>query len=138
VCSSDLTESAVYEIHQHIQYLLELEGAYLDGIYYCPHFPDGSVQEYRIQCRCRKPGTGMVEQASRDLGIETHGSYLIGDKLTDIETARRARLIGILVLTGYGSTEWERYLQDPKLPAPHHVCEHLYSAVDWILKQENI
>ena len=58
-------ESAVCEIHSHIQSLLEKEGAYLDGIYYCPHLPEGEIPEYRIQCSCRKPEIGMAPSKPR-------------------------------------------------------------------------
>jgi len=132
------TESSVCEIHSHIQSLLETRGAYLDGIYYCPHLPEGAIPEYRIQCSCRKPGIGMVEAAQRDFGIERQGSYLIGDKLADIETAGRAGLTGMLVLTGYGTTEWERHVREGTGPGPHLVCKDLWTAVEWIMRKENI
>jgi D-glycero-D-manno-heptose 1,7-bisphosphate phosphatase len=131
-------ESALHEIHQHIELLLAGGGAHLDGIYYCPHFPEGTVPQYRMQCRCRKPETGMVEQACRELPIEIRGSYVIGDKLTDMEMARRSGLIGILVLTGYGAREWERHLTEGSGPEPSRVCEDIGAAVDWIMERENL
>ena len=93
-------ESRVHEVHKRMKDLLRLEGARLDGIYYCPHHPDE-------KCRCRKPETGLVEEASRDLHIDCSRSYVVGDRRGDIEFAHKIGAKGILVLTGYGREERE-------------------------------
>ncbi|RPI99856.1 MAG: HAD family hydrolase, partial [Deltaproteobacteria bacterium] len=100
-------ESVVQEVHQKMVGLLRAEGAYLDGIYYCPHHPDAGDPPFRQRCRCRKPATGLVEQAARDLDLDLSSSYAIGDRGIDIEFARKIGAKGILVLTGYGKGEWE-------------------------------
>lgn len=76
--------------------LLAAEGAAVDGIYVCPHAPEDN-------CPCRKPRTGLVEQAARELGIDIARSWMIGDKAADLELARNAGMRGVLVRTGYGA-----------------------------------
>lgn len=63
---------------------LNILGVFFSGIYYCPHHPKGIVPEYRINCQCRKPGTGMFLQAINELGLDIHSSYTIGDSVRDI------------------------------------------------------
>lgn len=60
-----------------------LEGANLDGVYYCPHHPDYGIGPYRVRCQCRKPAPGMILQAIHEHGIDRSRSMLIGDKLSD-------------------------------------------------------
>jgi D-glycero-D-manno-heptose 1,7-bisphosphate phosphatase len=96
-------EAFVQQAHEHLATLLARDGIALDGYYYCPHHPDGTVERYRRVCRCRKPGTGMVEQAARDLQLDVARSFVVGDKWIDVELARNAGARGILVRTGYGA-----------------------------------
>lgn len=53
-------------------------------IFYCPHHPQGSVAEFRVECACRKPNSGMLEQAASKYKIDVHQSLLIGDKESDL------------------------------------------------------
>jgi D-glycero-D-manno-heptose 1,7-bisphosphate phosphatase len=129
-------ESLIHDVHRRMEGLLEREGAYLDGIYYCPHHPDAGSPPYRQKCRCRKPDTGMVEEASKALNLDCSKSYVIGDRGKDLEFAYRTGARGILVLTGYGKGEWE-YRQDQWKVKPDYVAQDLYEAVQWILRQES-
>jgi len=126
------TEEGVAAVHQRLEELLDGHHARLDGLYYCPHHPEGIVEEYRKACSCRKPAVGMFERASHALGIELPGSYMIGDKLTDMEAARRVGLTGILVQTGYGEREWKMSLQAPDFPKPDRTVADLAEAVEFI------
>jgi D-glycero-D-manno-heptose 1,7-bisphosphate phosphatase len=128
-------ESLILRVHQKMIELLKKEGAHLDGIYYCPHHPDVGVPPYRTKCRCRKPGTGLVEKAVKDLDIDCLRSYAIGDRGADIGFAHQFGAKGILVLTGYGKGEWE-YFGGQWREKPDHVASDLYEAVQWILRQE--
>ena len=71
------------EIHNKMETLLGKDGAYLDGIYFCPHHPDsgfkGEVKELKFDCDCRKPKPGMLLQAAKDFNIDLEQSYMIGD-----------------------------------------------------------
>jgi D-glycero-D-manno-heptose 1,7-bisphosphate phosphatase len=95
-------EDFVREAHRHLDQLLTPAGAAPDAYYYCPHHPDGVVEQYRRECRCRKPSPGMIEQAARDLGIDVGRSFVVGDKWLDVGLANQAGARGILVRTGYG------------------------------------
>ncbi|RDV04734.1 D-glycero-alpha-D-manno-heptose-1,7-bisphosphate 7-phosphatase [Undibacter mobilis] len=80
-------EAAVAALHAHMRGYLAARGAHIDAFYYCPHHPDGKVAAYTMRCDCRKPGTGMFEQAARDWPIDRARSFMIGDKDIDIAAA---------------------------------------------------
>ncbi|OGP92362.1 MAG: D,D-heptose 1,7-bisphosphate phosphatase [Deltaproteobacteria bacterium RBG_16_48_10] len=130
-------ESLIHLVHQRMQEFLKREGAYLDGIYYCPHHPDVGSPPYRQKCRCRKPETGLVDEASKSLDLDCSKSYMIGDRGNDLEFAHRIGARGILVLTGYGKGEWE-YCQNRWKVKPEYVAQDLYEAAQWILRQESL
>jgi len=98
------TEAELKNIHNKLESLLGREHAFLDRIYYCPHHPEkgfpGERPELKIKCDCRKPGIGMLQQAVNDLNIDLANSWLIGDTLTDLQTAKNAGVKSILVSTG--------------------------------------
>lgn len=75
-------ESLLDRIHEKLRRDLEADEARLDGIYYCPHRPDEG-------CDCRKPATGLIERAVRDLGIDLRSSYVIGDGDCDMSMGRK-------------------------------------------------
>lgn len=89
------TEAAVDLFNTHIQERLKAEGAHIDAFYYCPHHPEGVVKELAIQCRCRKPQPGMLEQAARDRPIDLSRSFLIGDKDDDLAAAAAFQIRGV-------------------------------------------
>lgn len=125
----------VNEVHEHMIDLLKKKNAFIDGIYFCPHYAGGSVKEYSIPCNCRKPDTGLISKASEHLSIDMSRSYVIGDRLSDIELSYRANLKGILVKTGYGLGDL-KYLAPYSPFQPLHVAENLLHAVRWIIENE--
>lgn len=98
-------EEDVVHLHDYMNELLKKQGAHVDAFYYCPHHPEHGIGEYKKVCHCRKPDTGMFEQAERDTpgGIDKEQSYMIGDKLLDTGAGRKYGVTGILVGTGYGT-----------------------------------
>jgi phosphoheptose isomerase len=90
-----LDRERVESIHERLRRLMDEGGATLDGIYYCPHEP-------RDNCSCRKPAPGMVYQAAADLCFDPQSSFLIGDKLCDIELGKVVGATTFVVRTGYG------------------------------------
>ena len=130
------TEEDVAAVHQRLTDLLAHRHARLDALYYCPHHPDGVIEEYRQDCPCRKPGLGLYRKAAETCDIEIEGSYMIGDKLTDMEAARRGGLTGILVRTGYGQKEWRACLQEPDTVKPDRVALDLAEAVEFVFWAE--
>jgi len=97
--------------------------AHIDAIYYCPHHPDATLPEYRIDCSCRKPKSGMIIEGGEKFHIDLKSSFLVGDKWTDIEAGRTAGCRTILVKTGHGLLEYNReqhavdYIADDLLDA---------------------
>lgn len=94
IARGETTIEELEEIHAKMETLLGEEGAYLDGIYYCPHHPDkgfaGERPEYKIQCDCRKPKPGLLLKAAERFNIDLSLSYMIGDGKNDIECGRNA------------------------------------------------
>lgn len=125
----------VNEVHEHLKELLRKEGTYVDGIFFCPHYHRGEVGEYTIECNCRKPRPGLIEKARKNLDIDMAGSYLIGDRVSDIELAKRCNLKGVLVKTGYGKGDLE-YVFPNSRAKPLHVAKDLLAAVRWIIKDD--
>lgn len=89
------------EIHCRLEALLGAQGAFLDGIYFCPHHPDkgfaGENPQYKTDCDCRKPKPGMILRAARELNIDVSSSFMVGDTVTDVQTARNAGCMPVLL-----------------------------------------
>ena len=96
-------EDEVHELHLHLDRELERYGAAIDAYYYCPHHPEIGMEPYRRECACRKPLPGMLLQAAADFPLDLGGSFLVGDKLSDIEAGLAAGCTAILVETGHGA-----------------------------------
>jgi D,D-heptose 1,7-bisphosphate phosphatase len=96
IARGEITLQQLNEIHAKLETLLGREGAYIDGLYFCPHHPDkgfeGERPEYKRDCECRKPKAGMVLQAARDFNIDLSASYMIGDRDKDVECGQAAGL----------------------------------------------
>jgi mannose-1-phosphate guanylyltransferase/phosphomannomutase len=118
-------------IHNKMETLLGQKHAFIDALYFCPHHPDkgfaGEVPELKIDCACRKPKTGMFDQAVKDWNISLVNSYSIGDSRRDVIAARRAGIAAIGVKTGHGCRDCDA------LDSPDWLVEDLSDAVDVIL-----
>jgi D-glycero-D-manno-heptose 1,7-bisphosphate phosphatase len=125
----------VQEVHDFLDASLKKDHVTVDGIFFCPHHPNGSVPEFTKRCNCRKPRTGLIDQACRSLEIDLQNSYAIGDRCDDIQFARRAGVKGILVKTGYGLGEIQ-YLLPQSTAKPVYIAEDLLHAVQWIIHVE--
>lgn len=95
-------EHRLQVIHDRLRQMLATSGARIDGIYYCPHHPTSGLGSYKVDCDCRKPKAGMLNQAARDLRIDLSRSLMIGDRETDLQAGKNAGCQTALVLTGYG------------------------------------
>jgi len=122
-----LTELGLREIHAVLAEKLAQDGATMDAIYYCPHHPTEGVGRYRIACKCRKPQTGMIDRATRELGLDPSVSYVVGDQAIDLELARRAGATGILI----GSSD---LVPDPEV-SKWPVFAGLWHAAQWIVER---
>lgn len=101
------TEDLIAVVHNRLRNELEMGGARLDAIYYCPHHPSVGEAPYRAMCDCRKPQPGLILRAARDFDIDLTRSWMIGDRYSDTELARNAKVKAAFVLSGYGRGEWE-------------------------------
>lgn len=114
-------EAALDAIHSHMHAELAGFGAAIDACYFCPHHPEHAIAPYLKECGCRKPLPGMLQQAADDLDIDLAASFMIGDKLADVEAGINAGCTPLMVLTGYGSADSARIPEGvrvyPDLPA---------------------
>ncbi len=111
------SEDTVKQINDYLDKLLLNEGVNIEHFYYCPHHKNGVIDKYRIDCNCRKPKTGMIEQILDNYDIDLKNSFVIGDKLADIELGKNCNCSSILVLTGYGLEEQKKIINDSPVAA---------------------
>lgn len=101
IARGEVTVPQLQEIHNKMETLLGLEGAYLDAIYYCPHHPHkgyaGEVPELKIDCGCRKPKPGMLLKAAEDFNIDLNQSYMVGDGENDVKAGMAAGCRSVLL-----------------------------------------
>jgi D-glycero-D-manno-heptose 1,7-bisphosphate phosphatase len=118
-------ESLVQQVHKKMISELVAGGAWIDGIYFCPHKSEDA-------CECRKPNPGLLERAAREHGLDLAASWVVGDRYADLEMAHAAGGRGILVMTGYGRGEYE--LHHSTWPRqPDALADNLTEAVRRIL-----
>jgi D-glycero-D-manno-heptose 1,7-bisphosphate phosphatase len=95
------TEADFENLTEWMDWSLADRDVELDGIYYCPHHPEGTVEEFRQTCDCRKPQPGMLLSAQEFLHIDMASSYMVGDKIEDMQAATAAQVgTKVLVRTG--------------------------------------
>lgn len=127
-----LTEQQLEEIHRELFSMLGKHRARITASYYCPHHPDLGVGIYRTECDCRKPKAGMIMKAVKEFGIDPTHSFVIGDRMIDVQTGKAVGASTILVLTGYGREELELCKQNGI--EADHVSENLYDAMQVVIQ----
>lgn len=115
------TEETLAQIHEKMKSDLAKEGAWIDGIYYCPHHPDDN-------CDCRKPKPKLVLQAVRERDIELKHSFVVGDLEMDVKLGRAVGCRTILILPNHENADREQ-------KAPDYTTVDLYDAAVWIVSQ---
>lgn len=131
------TEEIVNQVHRMVQDALQPAGTSIDAFYFCPHHPSAVIEKYRQECRCRKPATGMPEQAAEQFGIDLAASYVVGDTYRDMQMGFNIGARTILLMTGYGRGEYEHGRQNwPRMP--DLIAEDLLDAARLVLKELNI
>lgn len=129
-----ITEGELREIHREFERQLADHGAFVDGIYYCPHHPTEGVDPYRIACDCRKPNVGMARRAVAELSLDIGRSYVVGDQATDMEMASRIGAKGIPISDRRQETADRR--RTTAVPGPQssvRVARDLWEAARWMV-----
>lgn len=111
IARGEVTADGLQQIHNKMETMLGKEGAYLDGVYYCPHHPDkgfaGEVEELKVVCECRKPKAGLLLKAVKDFNIDLSKSWMIGDSENDVLAGKNAGCKTALI----GETDYGQNLQ---------------------------
>lgn len=84
------TEVDVIKLHGYVDELLKAEDTYIDAYFYCPHHPEGTLEGYTGVCKCRKPESGMIEQAARQFDLDLSECIIAGDNEIDVKTGKNA------------------------------------------------
>jgi D-glycero-D-manno-heptose 1,7-bisphosphate phosphatase len=122
-------EAAVRRLHRFMDEELGRHGAKVDAYYFCPHHPRHGTGDYLRECACRKPLPGMLHEAAGDFQIDLTASFIIGDKIADIEAGLAAGCRPLLVRTGYGVAE------AVSLPVGVHSYDDILAAARAILSE---
>lgn len=120
------SEETLEKIHERMKNEFSKKGTSIDAIYYCPHHPDDG-------CNCRKPNSGLFEKAVKDLKIDVKRSFIIGDRMLDVEAGYKIGCKTVLVPENKEKVEKE--IKESKIK-PDYVCNDFYSGVKWILNIE--
>lgn len=130
-------EELLVAVHEKMTRQLAEKDAHIDGLYICPHHPEAKEERFRKDCSCRKPKTGLLEQAAREMNIDLSRSFMVGDRWSDIRCGVRAGATPILVLTGYGRGD-QQYIGPSQQIQPDYTAEDLPEAVAWILDRNRL
>lgn len=123
-----VTEEMLEKIHARLRALLGLKGASLDGIYYCPYHPDGTVAGYCQESELRKPRPGMLLKAAEELDIDLQRSWMVGDSDRDVEAGRTAGCRTVLISASQSEYGY------PDKGRPDHIAVNLREAANIIKK----
>ncbi len=123
-----ITEDGLFQIHRELEVLLAKQGAFLDGIYYCPHHPTEGIEPYRVSCDCRKPNVGLAQRAATELNLDFARSYVAGDQSSDMELASRIGAKGILIGAESGA------IREQESRAGFLTVKDLWEAAQWVIQ----
>lgn len=122
-----ITEADLADIHARLMRTIKKAGGSISKIYYCPHHPEA-------HCRCRKPHSGLLKKAARELHLDLTRCFFVGDALRDIQAGKRAGCHTVLVQTGQGEKSLEKIMAGQAAVAPDWVCDNLASATPLMLE----
>jgi D,D-heptose 1,7-bisphosphate phosphatase len=134
IARGKLDIDAVESVNARLLEMLTAQHVFIDAIYYCPHHPEGSITEYRMVCDCRKPAPGMVEEAAYQLDIDLSRSYVVGDKLDDVNLGKVMGGHSVMVTSGYGKAQ-SQLLDRERFHSDVTVVDNLKDAAKFIIGQ---
>jgi len=120
----EYTEAALKEITNKMLSELQKSNISIRGIYYCLHGKSAN-------CECRKPKTGLFQQAARDIRFDPSETYFIGDKLSDVQAGKSFGFRNLFVLTGHGKIDQAKLT---KVDAPEKILPSIKEAADYVLR----
>lgn len=123
-----ITEQDVIAVNNELNRKLSVFKTKIDKFYYCPYYPEFNSEE---ECKCRKPSPKMILDAARENNIDINSSYLIGDKIEDINAGINAGLKSILVKTGKGAESFSVLQKGNNFPS--FVANNLMEACNFII-----
>jgi D-glycero-D-manno-heptose 1,7-bisphosphate phosphatase len=125
-----LDEAFLERAHGVILDRLRAGGAAIDGIFYCPHHPEGKIESLSVRCDCRKPRPGLLQKAARELDLDLPRSFVVGDRVKDMQAGRAVGARTVMVRTGYGADE-----EQAIAGTADAVVDTLIDAAAWILER---
>lgn len=126
------TETDLRRMHEHLTAELARHGVRLDGIYHCPHHPEGVIPRLATHCACRKPQPGMLLRAATNLGLDLGRSWFVGDILDDNEAGNRAGCRTVLVDLGTEA------LPETPIRQPDYVARDILHALQIVRAVEDL
>ncbi len=126
-----IDEAFLDSVHRTLDERLAEGDARIERYYHCPHHPDAAREEYRQVCRCRKPGSELLERACREMQIDPRQSFMVGDRWIDVRAGIAAGVRTVLVRTGHGGHEADAPPSDVRADA---ILNNVMEAVGWILR----
>lgn len=131
VARGHFPERALVAVERRLREMLAELGVPLEGVYFCPHHPEGVVPRYAVSCSCRKPQPGLILRAADEHGLDVARSWMIGDILDDVEAGRRAGCRTVLIDNG-NETEWKISAER----RPDHAAKDLLQAAALIVSED--
>lgn len=122
-------EETLKQIHIFLVTKLWEAGIKIRGVYYCPHHPNAEIEAYRHDCDCRKPKPGLLKLAARTDQLDLTRSYVIGDKISDLNAGKQVAAKTALVLTGYGVGEYKKITSET---SPSFIGHNLEEVAQWV------
>ncbi|MCM1120945.1 MAG: HAD family hydrolase [Eubacterium sp.] len=113
------TEETLQKMNEYL-----MQQTHVDAVYYCPHHPEGVVEKYRIVCDCRKPQTGMFQNACKEFDIDVANSYMVGDRASDVIAGKNEGLRTVILESGYGMARLEKSVK------PDYVFKDLRGVIE--------
>lgn len=118
-----MTPDDVEAVNRRLIELLGPAGGRLDGIYYCPHLPEGTIPEYTAVCSCRKPKPGLLLRAAEEMDLDLGASYMVGDSPRDLEAGKAAGCKAILIDRGVPVGNMDRSIVANMLEAAEAILQ---------------
>lgn len=134
IAKGHLTLATLKTFERTLLSRVRAEGAFIDKIYYCLHHPQARISKLRKRCHCRKPETGLLEEAANDLQVRLNECYMIGDGISDMIAGTRAGCRNVFI--GRWKCEICQFTEDPYV-RPAFMAKDLWEAAQFIRDELN-